>query len=198
MIGKIVPVGDGRSQLLPSFWLLNGACVCFSERGTKKCWNVDLRERNGRGDSLYAERAGGLRNACALVEPPKHLWVLGSQKGRKQGSVGLLSSLVQLLGAWSCDQLTRSGSQPSLIFSSHQMKPKWFSFLPASCSSRWVPLHLSTIYLSINLSLTYHLSSTYLLSICLYPTYKLLWNISLLSRVFILNLNVCLSLVIGP
>lgn len=118
-----------------------------------------------QGDSLYAERAGGLRNACALVEPPKHLWVLGSRKGRKQGSVGLLSSLVQLLGGWSRAQLTRSGSQPSLIFSSHRMKPKWFSFPAASCSSRWVPLHLSTIYLSINLSPTYHLSSTYLLSV---------------------------------
>ena len=36
-----------------------------------------MLKRGSQGEKwqggLYAERAGGLRNACALVEPPKHL-----------------------------------------------------------------------------------------------------------------------------
>ena len=171
-IGKIVPVGTGRSQLLPSFWLLNGACVCFSEWRTKKCWNVDLGEK-WQGGLCLCRKGWGLRNACALVELPKHLRGLGSRKGRKQGSVGPL--------LWcSCleaGHVTSShGAGPSPLSSS--LLIEWNRSgslsLAASCSSRWVPLHLSTIYLPTYLSI-------YLLSICLYPTSKLLWNISLLS-----------------
>ena len=119
-----------------------------------------------QGGLSLCRKGWGLRNACALVELPKHLWMLGGRKCRKQGSVGPLSSLVQLLGGWSRDQLTRSGSQPSLIFSSHRMKPKWFSF-PSCFLLKQVGTITSIYHLPINLSPTCHLSSTYLLSICL-------------------------------
>lgn len=171
MIGKIVPVGDGRSQLLPSFWLLNGACVCFSERGTKKCWNVDLRERNGRGDSMQK----GLGVWGMLVpwwSRPNTFECLGV---RKAGNKDLLVFSLLWCSCLEPGHVTSShGAGPSPLSSS--LLIKWnqsgsLSWLLPAQAGGYRYIYLPSTYLSI-----YHPLTIYHPPICYLSVYILLLN----------------------
>ena len=97
MVKKSVSVSVGRSQLLSSFFLLNRACVCSSER-----------PRNKR----FMERTAA---AVLWVQKGPRVWGTGMCGGAASrgvqileagnSQVGLSYSLLQLLRGWSHDQL---------------------------------------------------------------------------------------------
>lgn len=177
MIRESVPEGVGGSQLLPSFWLLNGARVCFSERGIKG-WNKDLGERKLRGNSLCLLQKG--LGVWALLMPPKCLLmhVLVTDAGGFSPSV-LFTPWCSCLGVGHVTSLHRSGSQPSLgIAFSYGRKLNWFcpcwfflKHVGAILSS-----YLSTYHLSIYPSSIYLIFIQFVFDFC---EHLCLWNFSI-------------------
>lgn len=95
MIKKIVSVSVGRRQLLSSFLLSNGVCVCFSERGIKYETRISWRG-NCSGESVPGERVGGLRDRCASVERQTAFGCVQVVKIRNNSWVGLIHSVQHL------------------------------------------------------------------------------------------------------
>lgn len=139
MIKKIASARIRGSQLLGSFLLLNGACVCFSERGIKSDPRI-ARKENCTGNSLLAENGLGLwGNRCvSLAEQQTTFGFVEVVKIGNSGWVGLLH-VGQWLEVGHVTGARGGGAQSDLGITSYPIQQTDYPSPAAFSSSSWVP-----------------------------------------------------------